>query len=80
MIVETTILKDVLPRSGYRTVAFGALGGNGTMQCFHPDGIWITSGQKIHPAPDAWVALSINPLPGSPKALVPGDFAFIPRV
>ena len=79
LIAEETLVRDILPERGYRRVAFGALGGGGTLACFHPDRIWILRGKRRHPAPDVWVAISPEPLPGTARALAPGEFATFPQ-
>ena len=75
IIAEEEILKDILPDKGYRKVAYGGLGGNGTLNCFRPDFIWIKCGSKHKKAPAAWVAVSPLPLPGMYAALAPCEFA-----
>jgi len=75
IIAEFDTIRDVLPDTGYRDVAFGGLGGNGTLRCFRPDSIWIAEGKKMRRAPEAWVAVSPSPLPGENCALAPGEFA-----
>lgn len=65
----------ILPQTGYRTLGFGALGGEGRMACFRPDALWIVSGRKRRRGPDIWVAVSPTPLPGLCQALAPPEFA-----
>jgi len=77
IIAEQEVLEGILPDTGYRSVAYGGLGGNGTLDCFRPDFIWIVSGDKFRRAPDAWVAVSPIPLPGLSSALAPSEFANI---
>ena len=75
IIAEKEVLEDILPETGYRSVAYGGLGGNGVLSCFRPDFIWIVSGKKMRRAPEAWVAVSPAPLPGMSRALAPCEFA-----
>jgi len=83
LIAEQTLLKkmftgDSARRTRYRCVAFGGLGGDGTIPCFRPDEIYIRRGEKLIPAPDVWVALYPGRIPGSNRALAPPSFAMIP--
>ncbi len=75
LIAEAPLVRDILPETGYRTLSFGALGGNGRMACFRPDALWIGSGRKRRRGPDIWVAVSPTPLPGLCQALAPPEFA-----
>lgn len=75
LIAEAPLVRDILPQTGYRTLSFGALGGNGRMACFRPDALWIGSGRKRRRGPDIWVAVSPTPLPGLCQALAPPEFA-----
>jgi len=75
LIAEATLVRDILPQTGYRTLCFGALGGEGRMPCFRPDALWIVSGRKCRRGPDIWVAVSPTPLPGLCQALAPPEFA-----
>lgn len=75
LIAEAALVRDILPESGYRTLGFGALGGEGRMACFRPDALWIGSGRKRRRGPDVWVAVSPAPLPGLCQALAPPEFA-----
>lgn len=75
IIATESVIKNILPNSGYRQVAFGGLGGNGHLECFRPDYIWLVENQHLRRAPDAWVALCPTPLPGGHVALAPSEFA-----
>ena len=75
LIAEAPLVRDILPQTGYRTLSFGALGGEGRMTCFKPDALWIVSGRKHSRGPDIWVAVSPTPLPGLCQALAPPEFA-----
>jgi len=75
LIAEAPLVRDILPKTGYRTLGFGALGGEGRMACFRPDALWIVSGRKRRRGPDIWVAVSPTPLPGLCQALAPPEFA-----
>ena len=61
-----------------RQVAFGGLGGCGTVRCFHPDHVWICRGGQLIPAPEIWVAVYPGRIPGMQRALAPPSFAIIP--
>lgn len=75
IIVTESVIENILPDSGYRRVAFGGLGGNGNLECFRPDYIWLVENQHLRRAPDAWVALCPTPLPSGHAALAPSEFA-----
>ena len=77
LIVEKVLIDSIIPKTGYRSVAFGGLGGNGVLKCFKPDFIWIVCGKKMCRAPDAWVAVSPSDLPGPNRALAPSEFALL---
>ena len=75
LIAEAALVRDILPETGYRTLGYGAIGGNGRMACFHPDALWICRGPRKRRGPDVWVAVSPEPLPGLCQALAPPEFA-----
>lgn len=75
LIAEASLLRDILPQTGYRTLGFGGLGGQGRMACFRPDALWIGAGRRRRRGPDIWVAVSPTPLPGLCQALAPPEFA-----
>ena len=75
LIAEAGLLKGRLPRDGYRTLRFGAVGGDGRMTCFRPAAVWIDSGMRRRRAPDVWVAVAPQPLPGLFRALAPSVFS-----
>lgn len=77
LIAEKILIDSILPKTGYRTVAFGGLGGNGVLKCFKPDFIWLVRGKKMCRAPDAWVAVFPADLPGPSHALAPSEFALL---
>lgn len=74
VIAEAQLVRHILPESGYRTLGFGALGGEGRMACFKPDALWIGSGPRRRRGPEVWVAVSPTPLPGLCQALAPPEF------
>ena len=74
LIAEEHLLSKILPETGYRAVAFGALGGGGMLKCFHPDGIWAVTRHGLSATPDVWIAVSPGRLPGTTQALAPGEF------
>lgn len=71
LIVETRLLGGLPLPSETRTVAYGGVGGTGTLRCFLPDAVWC-DGRRM---PDTWVALSPVPLPGPCRAIAPSAFA-----
>ena len=75
LIAEAPLVRDILPQTGYRTLNYGALGGEGRMACFRPDALWIVSGRRLRRGPDIWVAVSPTPLPGLCPALAPPEVA-----
>lgn len=75
LIAEARLVRDILPETGYRTLGFGGLGGNGRMACFRPDAVWIGSRRRRRRGPEVWVAVSPTPLPGLCQALAPPEFA-----
>ena len=75
LIAEARLLREVLPVRASRSVAFGALGGEGTLPCFRPSMIWLIRGRRRVPAPPAWIAVVPGRLPGSAAALAPCEFA-----
>ncbi len=75
LIAEARLVRDILPETGYRTLGFGGLGGDGRMACFRPDAVWIGSGRRRRRGPKVWVAVSPTPLPGLCQALAPPEFA-----
>lgn len=77
IIVEEKLIETMLPETGYRHVAYGALGGNGTLRCFRPDEIWIAEGKHRKRAPNAWIGISEVALPCATDALAPSEFANI---
>lgn len=76
LIAEARLIRDILPESGYRTLSFGAIGGEGRMACFRPDALWIGSGPARRRGPDLWVAVSPGPLPGLAQALAPPELTY----
>ena len=74
LIAEASLLKGMLPEQGYRVIAYGAVGGNGSMACFKPDGLWIEWRGRLRRAPDIWIAIAPGPLPGAYQALAPPEF------
>ena len=76
LIAEAALLRGVLPEGGCRRVAFGALGGEGRLECFRPSKLWIECGGRRTSAPPAWVAVVPGRLPGAERALAPCEFAY----
>lgn len=75
LIAEASLIRNVLPESGYRTLRFDGMGGEGRMSCFRPEGLWIERRGHRQRAPEVWVAVSQDPLPGLCQALAPPEFA-----
>ena len=78
LIAEARLLRKILPVSGCRVVAFGALGGTGHLECFRPNAAWAERGRQRKPLPDIWVAILPGRLPGPAQALAPCEFADLP--
>lgn len=83
LIAESSLLKDLLSPDDaedahFRRIAFGGLGGGGTVRCFRPDHVWIRRGEQLIPAPEIWVAVYPGKIPGVSRALAPPAFAVIP--
>jgi len=74
LIAEESLVRHILPDRGYRTLAYGGVGGEGRMPCFRPDAVWVYRGLTRRPGPDIWVAVSPRPLPGLVQALAPPEF------
>lgn len=74
LIASAPLLRRVLPEAGYRQVAYGSLGGGGTLQCFRPERIYISQSGLRRRAPDSWVAVFPHRLPGPVQALAPAEF------
>lgn len=82
LIAESSLLGDLtnsaIMETVCRRVAFGALGGGGTVKCFHPDLVLIRRGEQLVRAPEVWVAIYPGKIPGASRALAPPSFAVIP--
>ena len=75
LIVSRGLIDRVLPQAGFRRVAYGSVGGGGTLACFRPDRIYITRAGRRRRAPDAWIAVYPERLPGPAQALAPAVLA-----
>lgn len=75
LIANARLLRDVLPEGGYRAVAYGSVGGAGTLKCFRPDRIYIEASGRRRRAPDTWIAVYPARLPGVAQALAPAEYA-----
>ena len=73
LVVSAGALGDVLPASGYRCVAYGSVGGSGTLPCFKPEGIYISGNRGRRRATEAWIAVFPDRLPGAFPALIPAE-------
>ena len=79
LIAESALLHDLpIAEMPSRRISFGALGGSGSVKCFHPDAVLIRRGDKFFRAPDVWVAIYPGRIPGAMRALAPPSFAVIP--
>ena len=76
LLAHADLLRGVLPEGGYRRVAYGSVGGAGTLKCFRPDRVYIDARGRRRRAPDTWVAILPNRLPGSIQALAPAEYIF----
>ena len=74
LIANVNLLRDVMPQTGFRQVAYGSLGGNGTLRCFRPDRVYIDVQGRRQRAPETWIALFPDRLPGPAQALAPAEF------
>jgi len=68
-------LMKALPRDEVRTLGFGVLGSSGELSCFRPDRLSIHAGYSNIPAPDCWIAVFHDRIPGRTCALAPPEFA-----
>lgn len=82
LICERGVLADVLPPGydaastsgvppGFRQVGYGALGGNGRLNCFRPELCLVDYGNGYLKSPDLWVAVYPGKMPGGVRALAP---------
>lgn len=82
LVAEKSLVDGLIDQdkdaNGRRKVSFGALGGSGTVECFHPDLVLIRRGDHLVRAPEVWVAVYPGKIPGSSRALAPPSFAVIP--
>ena len=76
LVANAALLKPVLPDSGFRAVAYGSVGGGGTLPCFRPERLYIWENGRRRRAPEAWIAVYPRRLPGAYQALAPAAFAF----
>lgn len=77
LIANEGLLRDVLPERGFRVVPYGSVGGAGTLRCFRPDGVFIEVRGVHRRAPDTWIALFPDHLPGPAQALAPAEYILI---
>lgn len=75
LIAEAGLLKGAIPATGCRVLRYGAVGSQGVMTCFRPTSVWIESGLRLKRAPDTWIGVSPDPLPGVFRALAPSVYA-----
>jgi len=74
MIANKALLRNILPDRGFRSVAYGSVGGAGTLRCFRPDRVYIDAQGARRRAPDTWIAVYPTRLPGPAQALAPADY------
>jgi 8-oxo-dGTP pyrophosphatase MutT (NUDIX family) len=74
LIANAHLMRKVMPENGYRQVAYGSVGGAGTLRCFRPEGVYIDVQGRRRRAPDTWVALFPDKLPGPAQALAPASY------
>lgn len=76
IVAEEAALGDILPREfylhedrqlGFRRLAYGGVGGSGTLRCFMPEKLTVNG----EAAGDIWVAAYPGKLPGKFSALAP---------
>lgn len=77
MIASARLVRGILPEGGYRLVSYGSVGGQGLLKCFRPDKIYILRNGRRRQAPEAWIAVFPNRLPGVAQALAPAEFIYI---
>ena len=74
LIANAHLMRKVMPENGYRQVGYGSMGGAGTLRCFRPEGVYIDVQGRRRRAPDTWVALFPDKLPGPAQALAPASY------
>ena len=79
MIVEESLIRDILPENyeandissilanGFRMFSYGGVGGNGSLGCFLPSGLYAGN----TPVTGIWIAPYPGKLPGMYRALAP---------
>ncbi|MGX8706583.1 MAG: sigma-E processing peptidase SpoIIGA [bacterium] len=75
LIASASLLKPILPADGYRLVPYGSVGGHGAIPCFRPDAFYILQNGRRRRAPEIWIAVFPERLPGPFQALAPAIFA-----
>ena len=76
LIASEELLGDMLPDRGLRRVAYGSVGGVGTLRCFRPEALKIIRNGRRQRTPEAWIAVYPGRLPGAYQALAPAAFLF----
>lgn len=78
LIAEAELLNG-LDFSGvrFRKVAFGGLGGGGTLRCFRPEEVYLIQNGRKWRVSDVCVAIYEGIVPGSARALAPPSFAVL---
>ena len=74
LIASAKLLGTIRPDSGFRQVAFGSIGGNGSLPCFRPEALYILQNGRRRRMPETWIAVYPDRLPGAFQALAPADF------
>ena len=73
LILDSALAARLRHTGPRRQVAYGSVGGQGMLNCFRPDAVYILHGRKRSPTPPAWIAASPNRLPGGISALAPPE-------
>lgn len=77
LIANARHLRNVLPETGFRSIAYGSVGGAGTLCCFRPDRIYIDTRSHRRRAPETWIAVYPDRLPGCVQALAPAEYVLL---
>jgi len=60
-----------VPQTGFRRVAFGGIGGNGHLNVFRPDDVFVNYSDGWMRAPAIWIGVFPGYMPGGACALAP---------
>ena len=73
VIAGESALRSILPARGYRAVAYGSVGGDGTLRCFRPSAVHILRRGVRRRGAEVWIAVYPGRLPGGVAALAPAE-------